>query len=316
MSLNIIEKAKLNRQLAGVQKRIQVAEGYLSGIPISTARIGSAIITTAKIEDGAITSGKIANATIENAKINDLNASKITTGYLSADRIAANSIVASKLSVSTLSSIVANVGSINAGTISGVTMVGPTIRTASSGSRVEITSSPEAMTVYDGSNKRVELGNGSIILYGSNSVRMYDGGNLFCQFSASSTSMNLVTTSDSGGLYIDNNAGGEIYIQADDVVNFITPTFHIGANTKTAIVPTSKGFNALYCIESPDVLFLDFYENKKDKLFSEVISGNEFEFDCINGKKLLIGKRKGFEDTRFEKKSELDFERNNKFYAS
>lgn len=314
MSLNIIEKAKLNRQLAGIQKRIQVAEGYLSGIPISTARIGSAIITTAKIEDGAITSGKIANATIENAKINDLNASKINTGYLSADRIAANSIVASKLSVSTLSSIVANVGSINAGTISGVTMVGPTIRTASSGSRVEITSSPERLTVYDGSNKRVEIGEGSIIFYGNNSIRMYDGGNIFLQVSATSSSFNVVSTEGWDNFRLASD--GDTYIIANDAVNFIAPIVYVSGNSKTAIVPVRDKYKALYCAESPEVWFMDFYKDKIDPLFIETTEGKQISFDCINGKKLLFSKRKGFKDTRFEKKSRFDFERNNKFYAS
>lgn len=314
--LNVIQQARLSRRISGLFERVQRAEGYFSGVPISTARIGDASITTAKIEDGAITTAKIANATIENAKINDLNATKITTGTLDADRIEAGTITSGKLNVSTLSVISANLGSVNAGSITGVIITGGTIRTSSSGDRVEMTGSPERLVVYEGSNKRVQLGSGFIILYGSNSITFAtSGGTEYGYLDTSSTSMNLISSSDaSDGLQI-TNINGDITIAADDVINLIAPTVKILGSTKTAIVPTKQGYKALYCAEAPDVWFMDFYKDKVDPMFNNVTEGKQYEFNCINGKKLLFAKRKGFSNTRFEIKTKEEFERNNKFYA-
>lgn len=314
MALNIIEQARLTRTIAELQRRIQRAEAHFSGLPISVVRIGDATITSAKIEDGSITTAKIANATIESAKINDLNASKITTGTLDADRIGAGTITASKLSVSTLSSITSNLGSVNAGTISGVTITGGTVRTASSGSRVELSTSPDRLRVYDGANQRVLMGSGSAIFYGDNSVRLYRNGSIYAQWSCSSTSFNMVSTSNAGGgLHIRTNEGGDIIFQASDKINMISPTVKFNGVTKTAIVPVKDEFRAVYCAEAPDVWFMDFQD---DDLFKEVTEGQRYEFDCINDKKLIFARRKGYVNTRFESKTHEQFERNNQLYAT
>ena len=80
------------------------------------------------IKNGAITNAKIGDAAIDNAKISNLSASKINTGTLNASNV----------------------------TISGVTP-NLNIKSASSGSRMEITS--QRIKIYDGSTLRVQLGN-------------------------------------------------------------------------------------------------------------------------------------------------------------
>ena len=318
--LNVIEQAKLTRIIAGLSQRVQRAEGYFAGVPLSAVRIVDASITSAKIIDGSITTAKIANATITDAKINDLNATKITTGTLEADRIAAGVITATKLdtvtTITTLSAISANLGTVDAGTVTGVTITGGTVRTASSGSRVELTGSPERLTVYDGSDKRVLMGEGSVVMFGNNSVRLYRGSSIYGQWSCSSTSFNLVCTNEGGSLKIACNEGADIVFQANDKINLIAPTVKFDGVTKTAIVPIGKDYKALYCAESPEVWFMDFYKGKIDEMFEQVTEGELIEFDCVNGKKLAFAKRKGFSQERFTKKTRVEFERNNKFYAS
>jgi hypothetical protein len=80
-------------------------------------------------------------------------------------------------------------------------------------------------------------------------------------------------------------------------------------------VPTSTGYRALYCAEAPEVWFMDFYKDKIDPMFLEVTQGKQHTFECTNGKKLVFSRRKGFSDIRFERKTSIEFERNNRFYA-
>lgn len=318
MALNIIEQARLTRKIADLQRRIQRAEAHFSGLPISVVRIGNASIINAKIADGAITTAKIANATIESAKINDLNASKITTGTLDADRIAAGSITTAKLSVSTLSSISTNFGSVNAGTITGVTITGGTIRTASSGSRIEMTNSPERLIVYNGSDKKVEIGSGFVVLYGSNALRLFDssGGTQYGYIDANSSSFNMIAN-NSNSLHIRNPNGDILFSCPGDFEVVAGNGCGIGGTfPKTAILPTSKGYKAVNCVEAPNVWFFDFFEKQIDSLFAETIEDEVIQFDCVNNKTLAFAKRKGFAQTRFESKTRIDFERNNRFYAT
>jgi len=58
----------------------------------------------------------------------------------------------SNLKVGSLSAISANLGTINAGSITGVTITGGTIRTAASGSRLEMTGSDNYLKAYNASN--------------------------------------------------------------------------------------------------------------------------------------------------------------------
>lgn len=119
-----------------------ITNAMIANAAIDSAKIADAAIVTAKIGDAQITNAKIADATITNAKIVDLSATKITTGTLDANRIAAGSITASKISVTSLDALTANIG---------------LLRTASSGSRMEIENN--VIRVYDGGTLRLKIGN-------------------------------------------------------------------------------------------------------------------------------------------------------------
>ncbi|MBP8994106.1 MAG: hypothetical protein KBG30_09895 [Bacteroidales bacterium] len=84
---------------------------------------------------------------------------------------------------------------------------------------------------------------------------------------------------------------------------------------KTAIIPTSRGFNALYSVEAPEVWFVDFCKRKKelDPLFKEVTVPPYHFIKCEGGEYQVWGKRKGHEYKRFETKTQAEFEANEKF---
>lgn len=315
MSLNIIEQSRITRSMAGLFERLQRAESYFAGVQIPTVRIGDATITNAKIGNLVVSTAKIANATIENAKFASLDATKITADTLDADRIAAGSITATKLSVSNLAAITSNLGSVNAGSITGVTISGGTVRTNSTTSRVEMTSSPERFTVWDSGNKRMVLGNGSIVFYGTAAIRLYNGSTLLSQWDASSSSFNLISTSDSSGILIKHDGSGDMYIVANDVINLNAPTVRLDTGSKSAILPIAGKYRSVYCAESPDIWFIDFHRNKPDQIFDEVTKGKAYEFDCLDGQKLILRRRKGFEGVRFPKKTKVEAERNARLYA-
>jgi len=143
-----------------------------------------------------------------------------------------------------------------------------------------------------------------------------------------------------GDTLIDSTTGtGDVYFKGNDSgvadssgVLFYNHDTDAYAE-KTAIMPTSKGYNALYCTESPEVWFMDFCYGKKvmrsifqfwkrdwiikpDKMFVEV---TEAPYRIIpTGQDNLVqvwGKRKGQADKRFESKTKTEFEENNKFWG-
>jgi len=88
-----------------------------------------------------------------------------------------------------------------------------------------------------------------------------------------------------------------------------------GYREKTAIVPTSQGYNALYCMESPEVWFMDFYEKEVDSLFIEVTEAPYHKITCDDGWVQIWGKRKESADKRFESKTRKEFDVNNQFWS-
>lgn len=91
-------------------------------------------------------------------------------------------------------------------------------------------------------------------------------------------------------------------------------SFKINGSAKTAIVPTSNGYKALYCIESPDVWFMDFFENVIDPAFLEVTEKPYHTVICADGYTQIWGKRKGYAQERFTEKTKEQFEHNNAFW--
>jgi hypothetical protein len=111
---------------------------------ITATQIAAATITGAKIAAGTIAAGNIAANTITASEIaaNTITAAQIATNAITADEIAAGAVTAAKMSVTELSAITATIG---------------TLRTATTGARLEIASNQ--IRVYDSSNVlRVRLG--------------------------------------------------------------------------------------------------------------------------------------------------------------
>ncbi|MFZ2881567.1 MAG: hypothetical protein WA019_00685 [Candidatus Moraniibacteriota bacterium] len=91
-------------------------------------------------------------------------------------------------------------------------------------------------------------------------------------------------------------------------------SINLGGTDKTAIVPSSKGFRALYSAESPEVWFFDFCPSKDDidPLFLEVTEG-DLKFIKCDGGYQVWRKRKGHANKRFELKTALQFYKNEAF---
>ena len=88
--------------------------------------------------------GKVLIAVAEN-DTTDATYNLQEANQIVADNILANTIDASKMNVGQLSAISANIGDITAGTITGLTITGGTIRTAASGTRLQMTNATQRM---------------------------------------------------------------------------------------------------------------------------------------------------------------------------
>jgi len=86
-------------------------------------------------------------------------------------------------------------------------------------------------------------------------------------------------------------------------------------SSKTAIVPTSEGYNALYSAEAPEVWFFDFADDKEhiDPLFLEVTEGDMKTIKTEEGEILVFRRRKGHAHKRFTLKTFEEFGKNEKF---
>jgi len=85
---------------------------------------------------------------------------------------------------------------------------------------------------------------------------------------------------------------------------------------KTAIVPTSEGYKALYCAESPETWFFDFCETKEtiDPMFLEVTEGDIKFIKLEDGTYQVWRRRRGKADLRFTPKTAEQFNKNEAFY--
>lgn len=134
----------------------------------------------------------------------------------------------------------------------------------------------------------------------------------------SSGTAKLVSTGSDTVIEADDDI---IMTCVDDINLACGGDFILNGSVKTAIMQTSKGFNALYTNESPENWFMDFTYNKGslDPLFKEVtvspyryISAQDESGSAIWQ---VWGKRRGFDHLRFEEKSEEDYKSNTRFWS-
>lgn len=274
---------------------------------------------------GTVAAGSVVTGYLEvGGAAGDVNSGTTT---ISGGKITASSITADRLSVSSLSAIAADLGTVTAGSITGVTITGGTVRTASSGARVQL----------NGSNNQLEIYNSSGSVVGN--MRYYSGGgydNIIIEAGSNKqiilSASNYVQVFDCD-LHVDGQitAGGDVGINGHNMngVNIVYLNGHaltngsssgkisIDGTDKTAIVPTSMGYRALYCIESPEVWFMDFCPGMSeldiDPLFLEVTEG-EMKFIKVEGGGFQVWrKRRAHAHKRFEPKTLEDFYKNEVF---
>ena len=278
-----------------------VVTGYLAvGSAAGDVNRGSTIISGGKIETGTVVAGSVQAGWLTAQTI---SASQITTGTLSANRISG--------------------GSLSGDLISGGTITGVNIQTANSGNRVVMSSGSDQLKFYNSSGITGVIenygGNGRLGLVAGNDLYLSaNGGGSYAHLDGSSDFIVPGYLSTESGIYLNGhflqngNSSGHIKMDGTD---------------KTAIVSTSKGYNALYSVESPEVWFMDFarIEHKwwqfwkkpkfiLDNTFLEVTSGPYiFMPTMVKGWVQAWGKRKGHETKRFETKTEEEFLKNEEF---
>jgi len=322
MQLNTINFTTVDRKLLDISQALSQVELFFAGVPVSSVRIKDASITNAKIANLSVVNANFANLAITNAKITSVDATDITVGTLSADRIASSSITADKLDVTELSAISADVGTLTAGTIQSNTVTGGLVRTASSGARVELNSSGNVMTFFDGSNNtKIKVDANGIYMNGI-TVDLIGSGPVFKARLGRRSTGDLELIAFANDLVVGNSTGsGKIsLVSASGRVYFgyATNTVYINGTPKTAIVETDAGYKALYCAEAPDVWLMDFAKDESsiDPLFLEVTEGESNILKTDQNEILVFRRRKGFAQTRFEQKTVEQFNKNNAFWGN
>lgn len=169
--------------------------------------IAAGAITTTKISDGAIETGKIATGAI--------TAGTIATGAITATKIASGAVTAGKIDAGAVTA-----GTIAAGAIDGITITGSLIRTASSGTRVQMNNSSASLEIYDSTRLRMQAYQQGLTFWDSS-------GNNVADIYAGTTGGLLITTANSGSssrsIHIQGGAsgqaslgiGGTTYLYAD-----------------------------------------------------------------------------------------------------
>lgn len=166
-------------------------------------------------------------------------------------------------------------------------------------------------------------------IYGN--IGFKSGSNAF--YVASTGGNHLYVFANGGSADATFGAGRDILIDAGgDVFINTGGDFVLNGSIKTAIVSTSQGYRALYCMESPEVWFMDmcylkprskwwkFWEKREydiDPLFLETIVRPLHFVPTIDKNIFQVwGIRKGSINRRFEKKTKKEFIKNNAFWST
>ena len=264
----------------------------------NSVMVDNIVANSASTNEFVSNTAQIANAIITSAKISDLSADKLTAGTINASVI--------------------TVSNINADNITSGTITGRTVRTASSGERVQletnIIGNQDGLVFYDSG------GFGSYFYITSGGDFELEGGDVLVE---SNLRVYDTVWSEGANFYLKDNNGHTIVWcdGSDDSINvgkFYLDGWELTMTApKTAIVETTNGYKALYCTESPEIWFMDFCDskNKIDPMFLEVTEG-DIKFIKLDGQGYQVWRRrKGMADKRFEDKTKDEFMQNNQFWA-
>jgi len=257
---------------------------------LSATNLTVGTISMSRVADGSITAGaagKLAASTITDFNIGSLNASKITAGTISASTVTITNINASNISTGTLSADRISSGAITSAKIqTNLSLTGLTL-----GAKAQFS---DQLTVgyTPGSSSSF-----SLRLGGSYGDRIW-----------------FNEGTDKLEMHDDLTVAGDTYIGSGSMT-FENGNILTMSSSKTAILPTSQGYRALYCAESPEVWFFDFvpFKDKIDPVFEEVTIGEKHFIKTEDGSYLVFARRIGHENKRFEYKTEEEFLKNEKF---
>lgn len=164
----------------------------------------------------------------------------------------------------------------------------------------------------------VEINASGFNAYGSANVFFKETiGTTYQGFAGASGTSFIIASQNNANLNLLAGDNKTIKLSTGGTIEMVSNEFQINGTVKTAIVPTTSGYNALYTNESPDVWFMDFCESKEkiDPMFLEVTSPPYHFIKYEDGEYQVWGKRRGFENTRFESKTKDEFDKNNIFWS-
>ena len=227
----LIMNVLANQTISGIVGS-EIADGS-----IDTTQIATGAITAAKIEADAVNASHIASNTISADEINTdaVTTTKILAGNITTEKLAAGAVTSTKMTVSELSAISAAMGEITSGIITA-----GTLRTAASGTRVNIDS--DGILGYDATLGQTFklLTDGSAPVFASGTIQsatIIDTTIISNDFKSSSE-LPWVELGDSGLAYREA-ASGALYgdgTQYGDGTNYGTGvTFFLGNSAKPVI---------------------------------------------------------------------------------
>ena len=296
---------------------------YITDATISTAKIADLAVTNAKIANLAVNAAKIALATITSAQIHDLNADAITAGTISVGGTGqANAIVIKKD---------------NSHGDSNLRWEGASKVWEDSSNQLGLRSAGTSMYFYTGNylQRMIINSSGQNVMYGGLSIQADAGGNNNlnvagdCKIDGHLEVVSATTKLPQGtqinghalnmdrGITINSSMKGAFTAYNDGSGHLRILDAGEGGTEKTAIVNVDDKYLALYCIESPEVWFVDFCNTKDtiDPMFLEVTTGEMKFIKCDDGTYQVWRRRKGYSEKRFEHKTFEEFKKNNEFWA-
>jgi hypothetical protein len=279
------------------------------------------------------------NLSTSGANLTNLNASNITTGTLSAARIAVGSLNGNLITSNTITATQIQANTITAAQIAANTITATQIAASViSGGKIVaslLTASNIQTGTLDASLVNVTNLNASNITTGSLSGSFISGGDGNIDHLVINTGLRIGTAQSVTGisfqgvfhgtvnnqLVMDNDLGMNNHnINGTNTYFFNDGTkITSSGSNKTAVIPTSKGYREIYCIESPEVWIMDFCCDNNisqcNPLFIEITEGEAHFIRCTDSMYQVWRRRKGHEDLRFREVSKEDFISNEKFYG-
>lgn len=330
---------------------IYLGNASFASAPFRVNMSGQVTASSLTLTNAAIGAGSSYTGNqIANAYIGELSASKITSDSMSANRISGGTLTLGGNNNGNGTMIVNNSSGTEIVRINNQGVIFS--QSAGTSSIVFVNSYGGTMygyLGYDSGNNRMTLastngkafwiGSGGNIVLAPNGV--VSAGNISCSnmqtgYIESSSYINASSFSSSSGAISlggktlavydwwftsDNDGSGRARLRWENGANFSVDAsgswFHVNGYDKSAIVPTSQGYRALYCAEAPEVWFFDFCESKKeiDPLFLEVTEGKMKFIKVEGGGYQVWRRRKGHGGKRFEAKTSQEFMANERFLS-